>query len=92
MPSKLDKKSLNFLFVGICQLKVPPVQLYASNLKCEDLVIFYYIILVYKLFILKKLFVSRKFVLLGWQNKSKLKEYINFKKIYTKWIPLIEKG
>jgi len=32
---KLDKKSLKFLFVGICQLKVLPVQLYASNLKCE---------------------------------------------------------
>jgi len=77
---KLDKKSLKFLFVGICQLKVLPVQLYASNLKCEDLVIFYYIILVYKLFILKKLFVTRKFVLLGWQSKSKLKDYINFKK------------
>jgi len=36
--------------------------------------------LVYKLFILKKLFVTRKFVLLGWQSKSKLKDYINFKK------------
>lgn len=69
---KLDKKSLKFLFVGICQLKVLPLQLCASNLKCENLVIIYYIIiLVYKLFILKKLFVTRKFVLLGWQSKLK---------------------
>ena len=35
----LVKKSLKFLFVWICQLKVLPVQLCASNLKCEDLVI-----------------------------------------------------
>ena len=46
----LDKRSVKFFFyVVISQLKVLPAHLTTSNLKSVDLVIFYYIILVYKL-------------------------------------------
>ena len=45
----LDKRSVKFFYVGISQLRVLPAHLTTSNLKCVDLVIFYYIILVYKL-------------------------------------------